>query len=184
MIRNLIAIVILLSLAPASYGAPSIETERTSLCRVELYEERYESEVCGWVYEEERTNACEVECYDSGPHMFCPGSANGGRKMAAQIGSSNGSTWSIDWRTATRSTVQGTSDVAAILGSSISSSAESTRQRLTGHIVFLARTSEVSPGAGASLAQRNPMLLPPNCLSLKLSLKFENVLFYEKLSCL
>lgn len=120
MIRNLLASILFLSLVPTvSYGALSIKTERNALCGVELYEERFDGEVCGWIYYEKQTNACPVDYVKSGPDMSCPGSDQGGRKISTEIRKINDS-WTIEWfRLNGVSTVQGTEDIKAILGNSI-----------------------------------------------------------------
>jgi hypothetical protein len=120
MIRNLLASIFLLSSIPyTAFAELAIRTERNALCGVELYEERYDGDVCGWVYFEKQTNACPLDYVKSGPDLSCPESDLGGRKISTEIRKIN-DTWTIEWfRLNGVSTTQGNEDIKVILGNSI-----------------------------------------------------------------
>lgn len=119
MIRSILCIILLaVSVSPA-FSALVVRTERNAVCGVELYEERYDGDVCGWIYKEKADNACELDHYVTGADMLCPGSDLGGRKISASLNKQNVG-WSIAWWSLQGgSTVQGTEDIKTILGGTL-----------------------------------------------------------------
>jgi hypothetical protein len=119
MLRVSVCTILLATIPTSALAALNLRTERNAVCGVELYEERYDGDVCGWVYYEKQTNACELDHYEKGADLSCPGSDLGGRKITAEL-NKEASGWSIAWWSLKGgSTVQGSEDIQKILGNKL-----------------------------------------------------------------
>lgn len=112
------ALILFASIHSSAFAALTLKTERNAVCGVELYEERFDGDVCGWVYFEKQSSACELDYYKFGEDLSCPGSDAGGRRITAQM---NGfGPLNISWATSQGgSTLQGGEDIRSLIGSSI-----------------------------------------------------------------
>ncbi|HET9236149.1 MAG TPA: hypothetical protein VFO10_02790 [Oligoflexus sp.] len=120
MLRVSLCTILLATVSTSALAALNLRTERNALCGVELYEERYDGDVCGWVYYEKQTNACELDRYEEGADLSCPGSDLGGRKITAELTKQASGGWSIAWWSLKGgSTVQGSEDIQKILGNTL-----------------------------------------------------------------
>jgi len=66
------ALILFASIHSSAFAALTLKTERNAVCGVELYEERFDGDVCGWVYFEKQSSACELDYYKLGADLSCP----------------------------------------------------------------------------------------------------------------
>jgi len=120
MLKNLALMALVICLGPAKiFAALNLRTERNPVCGVELYEERFDGDVCGWIYFEKQSDACPLDPFIAGADLSCQGSDPGGRKISAEL-NKTAQGWSIAWWSLKGgSTIQGSEDIKSILGDSL-----------------------------------------------------------------